>query len=298
MIKNLFVEGPDCAGKTTLIEAIHKKTNYRYHIQDRSQISRHMFASLYERDIPNLEDDLRSELLNLNNVYIILLPPWTEILERFKQRGDEKHDKESLRDVYDLFYSNTLNKFCKLPNVHVVFETERDNVLSSCLMFLEKYQDSNIKSLARKAWALSQECKNKEAVNLRFEFFPHKSFPNANYSIVYHEKEGEYYQKIYKKLFEKIKSELNGDNEYSRKETESSRRFIYTDDTCISLIHIMIRNETLRFNCVIRSSNVKDVLPYDVEFLYFLCSCIKQDFFNDIDKIHMRFELNSSHILC
>ena len=298
MIKNLFIEGPDCSGKTTLIETIHKKTNYRYHINDRSQISRNIFANLYKRDIPNLDDDLRSEMFDLNNVYIVLLPPWNIVLERFKKRGDEKHDEKSLKRVYSSFYGPVLDKCSRFPNVYVIHDTEKDKVLNLCLDFLKFYQDSSIKNIASKAYHISKQCKNKEAINLKFDFFPHKSFPRACYSVMYHEKEREYYQKIYNKLFEKINAELNGENEYCRKETEASRRFIYTDDTCISLIHIMIRNETLVFNCVIRSSNVKDVLPHDLEFLYFLCSCIKDDFFNDVKKIHMRFELNSSHVLC
>ena len=32
LIKNVFIEGPDCSGKTTVINKIHKNTNYKYNL--------------------------------------------------------------------------------------------------------------------------------------------------------------------------------------------------------------------------------------------------------------------------
>ena len=72
--QNLFIEGPDCSGKTTLVKAIHKRTGYRWHIHDRSQISRSIFANMYHRNIQNIKSDLDLEISNLNNRFVFLLP--------------------------------------------------------------------------------------------------------------------------------------------------------------------------------------------------------------------------------
>ena len=47
---NLFIEGPDLSGKSSLIKELHSQTQYKRHIFDRSQISRKIFCDLYERD--------------------------------------------------------------------------------------------------------------------------------------------------------------------------------------------------------------------------------------------------------
>ena len=35
---NINIEGPDCSGKTTLFNQIHKETNFKYNIQQSSLI--------------------------------------------------------------------------------------------------------------------------------------------------------------------------------------------------------------------------------------------------------------------
>ena len=85
-IKNVFIEGPDCSGKTTLVKKIHERTEYRWHIHDRSQISRKIFAEMYNRDLPYLESDLHLELSSLNNRFVFLVPDCEIIRERFYKR--------------------------------------------------------------------------------------------------------------------------------------------------------------------------------------------------------------------
>jgi len=87
--RNLFIEGPDCSGKTTLIKSIHSLTNYRWHIHDRSQISRAIFAKMYSRSIPYLESDLHMEICDLNNRFIFVLPDFSIVRERFDKRGSQ-----------------------------------------------------------------------------------------------------------------------------------------------------------------------------------------------------------------
>jgi thymidylate kinase len=62
----LIVEGPDCAGKTTFIEEVHRLTNYRWNIQDRSALSMLVYAKLYGRDTFFEVERLNRQIKNLN----------------------------------------------------------------------------------------------------------------------------------------------------------------------------------------------------------------------------------------
>ena len=62
----LILEGPDLSGKTTFYESIHKSSNYRWNIQDRSALSMLVHAKYYGRDTFRHVEQLRSELYNLN----------------------------------------------------------------------------------------------------------------------------------------------------------------------------------------------------------------------------------------
>ena len=82
-INTVFIEGPDCAGKTTLINNLHKMTDYRWHLFDRSHLSRKLFSELYGRNTLFINDAFEKEVNNLNNMYVMLLPTFDEIEKRF-----------------------------------------------------------------------------------------------------------------------------------------------------------------------------------------------------------------------
>ena len=64
-INYIFLEGPDLAGKTTFYENVHKSSDYRWNIQDRSALSMLIHAKYYGRDTFRHVEQLRSELYNL-----------------------------------------------------------------------------------------------------------------------------------------------------------------------------------------------------------------------------------------
>ena len=43
---NISIEGPDCSGKTTLYNNLHKQINFKYNIQDRSWYYVIMFLNI------------------------------------------------------------------------------------------------------------------------------------------------------------------------------------------------------------------------------------------------------------
>ena len=86
-------------------------------------------------------------------------------------------------------------------------------------------------------------------------------------------------------------------NEYKRIEDFTSRRFVHTDDTCISFIQVAVRDGLMDFHTVIRSSGTNSVFPYDLKFLYYLASTCYNRFNNHCDYVRIRFNLNSAHIV-
>ena len=101
--KNVVIEGPDLAGKTTLYEEIHKMSGYKWNIQDRSTLSMLVYARLYNRDVSKWRRKLWREVSNLNNRLILLRPSWSTLVRRYHDRGDEIQDLVSLRKVHDIF---------------------------------------------------------------------------------------------------------------------------------------------------------------------------------------------------
>ena len=291
--KVLFVEGPDCSGKTTLIRDIHNSSGYKWHIFDRSQISRMIFCKLYGRNIDNIEHDLHEELSNLNNRFIILLPKFDVITERFNRRGDDIHkDLSSMRKVYDAFYEEVyfLNTF---PNVEV-FKSDVD--VESLVLDLKIAEKCSLDSVSGTVSEFVKVCQDKESYPLSFTLYDNGKFEEASSDILNHKNEREYYDMIRTTLLRKIDMELSGDNEYGRVETLKSRRFVYSDSSCISFIQVAFRDEVMDFHSVIRSTDVKNIFPHDLKFLYFLASkCFNR--IGGAKSARLRFNLNSAHII-
>ena len=48
-LDTITIEGPDLAGKTTLYNQLHRKTGYKWNIQDRSVLSMLCYSIFYNR---------------------------------------------------------------------------------------------------------------------------------------------------------------------------------------------------------------------------------------------------------
>jgi thymidylate kinase len=295
-VNYIFIEGPDLSGKTTLYNKIHSHTNYRWNIQDRSALSMLTHAKQYGRNEFSHIEQLRSELFNLNNLIIILLPPWQVISKRFTERGDEIQNLASLKQVYDIFVE-AASELSKYPNV-IVVNDEVDEQLSRYLVSkIREYEDASTLDIKVNCLNAAYASSSNECIGLNFTLFDDGSFDDIDSGDLLYDEEVDYYNDILLSVKNKIFKEINGENEYGRKEDEGSRRFIYSSDTCISLAHFLVRNNTLDCKYFVRSSNVKDTLYYDINFLKHLSS----EVFNILDIkdgfCRMSFMINSSHIL-
>ena len=118
-------------------------------------------------------------------------------------------------------------------------------------------------------------------------------------NIMLDENENEYYESILKNVIKNIDMEVSGSNEYNIEQNPlSTRRFIHTEPTCISLFHTMNRKNRLDFYAVCRSSNTVKTFPSDLHFLVYLSQDVIH--YLDLDKkteINLNVTMHSAHII-
>jgi thymidylate kinase len=295
-VNQVILEGPDLAGKTSFYNELHKLTGYKWNIQDRSSLSILVYAKLYKRDAFMEVERLHKELNNLNNKFVILLPPWEEITRRYVERGDELQNLISLNKIYELF-EEAVEELKLFPNVYVIRHKDTLSFAEQLVKEIVGDEMSTPISVAEYVNKFVAASKSLEANHINITMYDDGSFKNYNLSVLEYEPEKKYYEKIKTTLLDKLKKELDGLNEYNRKEDALSRRFIYSDDTCISLGHFLYRNNILDCNFILRSSNSKDTLKYDLQFLYMLAKDVKD--FLEISPLSCRIRVNfgSAHII-
>ena len=113
-----------------------------------------------------------------------------------------------------------------------------------------------------------------------------------------YELEAEYYQGIRTQFIRKITKEIAGENEYrSAQNPVTTRRFVYAHDSCISLVNLLIRGDTLNVYTVLRSSNTNNTLSYDLRFIANLVSEAETFIDADIQRRVLNVEIHSAHII-
>ena len=292
----VILEGPDLAGKTSFYNKLHRLTGYRWNIQDRSSLSMLVYAKLYKRDTFIEVERLHKELNDLNNKIVILLPPWEEISRRYVERGDELQNLISLNRVYELF-EEAVEDLKLFPNVYVIRHKDTLSFADQLVKEITGDEISTPSGVADYVNQFAAACKNLEANHINVTMYDDGQFKEYNPEVLNYEPEKKYYSIIKAKLLNKLRNELRGINEYAREEDVASRRFIYTDNSCISLAHFLFRNNILDCNFVLRSSNTKDTLKYDIQFIYLLCKEVK-DLLNIVPlSCRIRINFGSAHII-
>ena len=300
-IDYIFIEGPDCSGKTTLYEMIHKASDYRWNIQDRSALSMLIHAKYYGRNTFNQVEQLKRELYNLNNQIIICLPDWETIVKRFMRRGDAIQNIQSLRKLYNLFFE-AADEFQHYPNVTVIRSVVDDSIVHSLVNQYQAFERKSVHHLRDSMLQMlgtSASNRFQEVIGFNFIHYDTGDFSDINEKMLVYEKEKDYYQRIESAMFETIKDEISGNNPYNRKENLNSRRFIYVDNSCIATCHFLIRDGYMDARFYLRSSNVKDTVQYDLNFLKHLSAQVFRYFKCDRqgDYCKMEFVVGSGHII-
>jgi len=292
---NINIEGPDCSGKTTLFNQLHKETSFKYNIQDRSCMSMYVYSKLYERDNSSFWfDKIIDDLKKLDTLYIVLLPTEDTIIKRLKKRGDEFQDESSILKVRSLFYNLAKLGFGSFPNVLILEDIEDlTQKVDMCLDFIESLNEypsgDLIKSIVVNSGRnelVDVQCKEK--INIS----------SLDYTVLNFPEEKEYYGKITNEIENKIFKEFTGLNENNSPQKHDSRRFIYSGNSCISLVHALFRSNRLNVGVTLRSSNVIKTLWADYEFLKILSVKIAEAMRLEEDiPIDLTINIRSAHIV-
>lgn len=300
-IREIVIEGPDLSGKSTLYDMIHKRTSYKWNIQDRSNLSMLVHARYYGRYDFFYVENLKRDLYHLNNFMIILLPPWKVISKRFSERGDEIQNLISLKKLYNLF-EEAANEFELFPNVITIRKEVDEYLLDLLVENLTKFEKRTFPSMSSIITSMCLSGNDDERVGVSFTSYDWGEFSDVSESDLNYESEKHYYDGIISDLIEsKIPNEMAGANVHNRKEGLGSRRYIYTSNTCISLTHFLYRDKILDCQFFLRSSNVRDTLKYDLNFLKHLANRVVDDLtlnFGLPDKTttKMNVFINSAHV--
>ncbi len=292
-LRSVTIEGPDCSGKTTLYYGIHKLTNFKWNIQDRSTLSMLCYAKMYGRDVSVWRRLLDEELKVINNAVIVLLPEPDDLVQRLRTRGDDFQDEESIVRLLQIFEEET-DKIKGYPNVKVI-RTLPDP--AKVVSWLQSREHLTYADVARDIEAHADGTIKQETTLLR-AFWLDSHFETLDETALHYEHEIEYYNETRSKLIRKINDELVGNNEYKRPQDLRSRRFILTQDTCISYVHFLVRDDAVICSVTVRSSECSQTFHRDIHFIADLARVFK-NMLNLSPKMPVSFSLtlDSAHII-
>jgi len=260
-----------------------------------------IYAEMYERSDSHLWwEKVYEKLGNLNHRYVLLLPEQQLLLERYARRGDEVQNEKSLIDLHQRF-TEAVSKLSKFPTCIVVNITKENqsDVKHAVLDELNKVEQSETIDVTNQICSISNSSKTREVNGLSFAL-DLTDWNDYDTSVLEYEKEKQYYKRISEEYTKTIYNELEGNNEYNLPQKPySSRRFVYTDASCISYINTHVRDKKITMNVVCRSSDAKNTIYYDVCFLQILFKKIQKIFLKtcDISRVIMKVRLDSAHIV-
>jgi hypothetical protein len=288
---NICIEGPDCSGKTTLFNKIHKATNFAYNIQDRSFVSMYVHSKFYGREDTSFwYEKLFEDLKRLNTLYVIVVPKEEVLVRRIEKRGDNFQDSESIKNLRETFFTLARFRLSFLPNVIFTENDDTDLICEEVLTRLRVLETLKGGDLIRSFVMNGFE---NEQIDISFKDIV--DINNLDYDVLKFPEEEEYYNKICEKIMTTIRKQLMGLNCQIQK--HDSRRFIYTDDSCISMVHALWRKNKLSVSATLRSSNVMNTLWADYEFLKILSYYIADELNVEDCPIELTVNIRSAHII-
>lgn len=298
-IHTVCIEGPDLSGKTSLYRDLHKISNFRWNIQDRAEVSMIAFSKFYERgDQQRWEDSLSDRLKDMNHRYVLMLPSVDLLTDRYYDRGDEVHTLQSLAETYSIFES-TFQKLSDHPNVLFVKVTRENQATVAQTVFdwLDKSEKEDLCGVSTRIENTARHFGG-EALGVTVQYDFDADYTDADPAVLTYELEAEYYQGIRSQFIRKITKEIAGENEYrSAQNPLTTRRFVYAHDSCISLVNLLIRGDTLNVYTVLRSSNANNTLSYDLRFIANLVNEAETFIDADIQRRILNVEIHSAHII-
>ena len=101
--KIIFIDGTDRVGKGSLMQAIHKATNYKHLIFDRSVLSNKVYSEAHNRLRAELIDDYNNIEQQLANTDHIVLYLYCDIDVLEKRKLETQHEDVDFKYHQELF---------------------------------------------------------------------------------------------------------------------------------------------------------------------------------------------------
>jgi len=274
-------------------------SGYRWNIQDRAEVSMMVFSKFYERgDFDRWQQSLNERLKDMNHRYILLMPSFDLLKDRYWSRGDEIHTLDTLLTTYKMFETQ-FKSLAGCPNALFVRVTHdnQDEIAQIVYQWLKDSEEEDICDLASRIERTASYFNN-EAVGITCQYTLDEDYTDADPAVLTYEPEEKYYQTIRDQFIRKITKEISGENEYSSAQNPlTTRRFVYAHDSCISLVNVLVRDKTLNAFAVLRSSETQKTLSYDLRFIANLISEAETFVGADIDRRVLNVQIHSAHII-
>ena len=283
--RQVILEGCDLSGKSTLYAKLHKATKFRYDIRDRGRLSRLVYSTMYDRNLDYERSEFYRFLDNLNHRVVLMALPWDTISARYDVRGDELHDRDSLLRTWNEFNGHAL-ALSDHPSFLVRDADADPNEIAATIDASEIVTSAEVAARAQKA--LETTGRN-ESLNLCFELTVSPSDDPGPESLAVPGEE-HYYEGIYKDLLMRAHTETEGG------QTETSRRFVTANPSCISYVRFIRRAEGDTVDMICRSTNVPKNLKIDLDAIIHIAFKV-QDILGDRKDFTLRVNLHCGHIV-
>ena len=283
--RQVILEGCDLSGKSTLYAKLHKATKFRYDIRDRGRLSRLVYSTMYDRNLSYERGEFYRFLDDLNHRVVLMSLPWDTIAARYEVRGDEMHDRDSLLRTWTEFNRHAL-ALSDHPSFLVRGADADPNEIAAAIDASEVVTTDTVAFRAQKA--LEATGRN-ESLDLHFELVVSPDDDPGPGALAVPGEE-HYYEGIYKDLLMRSHTELEGG------QTETSRRFVTANPSCISYVRFIRRESGDTVDMICRSTNIPKNLKIDLDAI--IHSAFKvQDLLGDRRDFSLRVSLHCGHIV-
>lgn len=335
-IPQIIVEGNDLVGKTSFQKAMFRMpdcpVSKMLFTGDRGILTHYLYNQYFSR-YPELESCYINDLVDhlSNNGTIILTLDNDSLSKRFKERGDDLYDIDTIFGMNSLYNANA-EGLKNIPFVKVI-EADGKSIAQTIAEATPWFNMMMNTDMSTKIWNLFKMIRfmgksvgvTKELTNIRLQSIEKnleaskfdammdyfgsftKSVKHSEYEMAI-ENHATFFAALKSKMIYIIKKEIKMYNQVER----ASRRFHFTNDAggCLNTLGINFReNDSLGIECFItanfRSSDIA-ILPFDIFGVYTVISDLirpkiakqlfEPGFTSKIEKFYLTFNLESAHM--
>lgn len=247
----VIFDGMDKVGKTTLIHALDKATNYEHIIIDRGPNSYLVYDTIYNR--PHMIDHLKTEmdLKNTSHLCVYCLADEDDIKQRLKETGESwASEQGTISDVKEMF--NRSMAWSDLNKAYV--NTSKLSIEQAVLKIKEAIESLKYSFIKLKVKRQEKGYIEYYPSNNTFSEDILMTLPDFDKSV-----DEKYYDMLDSSLTHLMhKHEINWVNH---------RQLVYTSPDCISMIQIILGGTT-EIYIHQRSLNLEKHATNDLMFVY------------------------------